>query len=167
MATLVRHVMATEPKTASPDMNACDAAGIMASNDVGFVPVVEGTAFRGLVTDRDLVVRVLAAREDPLSIRLGDIVTQRSVVTVTPDAELSSARDLMAEHQIRRLPVVKDEELVGVISLGDVAVASSSERAVGETIREISESMATTDRNTGAEPESGTPDRVSEARADG
>ena len=159
MATLVRHVMASEPKTASPDMNACDAAGIMATNDVGFVPIVEDGLLRGLVTDRDLVTRVLAARQDPLAVRLGDIVTERSLVTVTPDTELSEARKLMADHRIRRLPVVKDERLLGVISLGDVAVASSSERAVGETIREISESVATTDvRREG--PRSGTPERV-------
>jgi CBS domain-containing protein len=167
MATLVRHVMAADPKTASPDMNACDAAGIMASNDVGFVPIVDGSSFQGLVTDRDLVVRVLAAREDPLSVRLGDILTERNIVTVTPDTELSSARDMMAEHRIRRLPVVKDDRLVGVVSLGDVAVASSSERAVGEAIRDISESLATTDTNEPTGPGSGTPDRVREARSEG
>jgi len=167
MATLVRHVMATDLKTASPDMNAYDAAGIMASHDVGFVPIVDGPSFKGLVTDRDLVVRVLAAREDPFSVRLGDILTERSIVTVTPDSELSSARDMMAEHRIRRLPVVKDDRLVGVVSLGDVAVASSSERAVGEAIRDISESLATTDSNEPAGPQSGTPDRVTEARSDG
>lgn len=167
MATLVRHVMAPEPKTASPDMNACDAAGIMAANDVGFVPIVEGSSLRGLVTDRDLVVRVLAAREDPLSIRLGDIVTGRNLVTVTPDTELSAARDIMAEHKIRRLPVVKDDRLLGVVSLGDIAVASSSERAVGEAIRDISESMATTDTNEPGGPESGTPDRLKGARVEG
>jgi CBS domain-containing protein len=165
VATLVRHVMTPEPRTASADMNAYDAAGIMATNDVGFVPIVEGDVLRGLVTDRDLVTRVLAAREDPLSVQLGDIVTERNLVTVTPDTELSEARKLMAEHQIRRLPVVKDERLLGVISLGDVAVAFSSERAVGETIREISESVATTDvQHEG--PGSGTPERVREARGE-
>jgi CBS domain-containing protein len=166
MATLVRNVMATDLKTASPDMNACDAAGIMASHDVGFVPIVDGSSFKGLVTDRDLVVRVLAAREDPLSVRIGDILTERSIVTVTPDTELSSARETMAEHQIRRLPVIKDDRLVGVVSLGDVAVASSSERAVGEAIRDISTSPATTDRNEQTGPGSGTPDRVMEARSE-
>jgi CBS domain-containing protein len=67
MSLLVRHVMAEAPKTASPDMDAFDAAGLMMSYDVGVIPVVDGNELLGLATDRDLVLRVLAARKDPCS----------------------------------------------------------------------------------------------------
>ncbi len=155
---LVRHAMSTELKTAKPDMTAADAAGLMRNFDTGVVPVVEddGTLV-GLVTDRDLVVRVVADREDPSQVRLGDIAT-KSVVSATPDMNISDARDLMAQHQIRRLPVMKDDRIVGIVSLGDVALADASKRAVGDVLEEVSESPSTTDVEGG--PKRGTPERV-------
>ena len=157
MALLVRHAMTEAPTTARPDLNAADAAGMMRSHDVGVIPIVEEGKLIGLVTDRDLVVRVLAQRKDPTTVELRDIMT-KSAVTVTPDTELANARDRMAEHQIRRLPVMKGEELVGIISLGDVAVASASKRMVGEALDEISESSSTEPTLSGPDP--GTPERT-------
>ena len=164
MGTLVRHVMASEPKTAHSDMNAFDGAALMSSFDVGSIPIVDDGAFVGIVTDRDLVLRVLAARKQPHETRLGDVLT-REPVTISPDATLAEARRLMAEHRVRRLPVLKGGELVGIVSLGDVAVADASPRAVGETLKEVSESAATTERTDGPDP--GTPDRVLETRREG
>jgi CBS domain-containing protein len=162
VTTLVRHVMTQEPKTMKSSMNVCDAAGTMANFDVGVVPIVDDDhTFVGLVTDRDLVVRVLANRWDPEQVQLGDIAT-KSIVSVTPDTILSDAKDLMAEHRVRRLPVIKDHELVGILSLGDVALAMASKRSLGEVLEEVSESPSTEDRNVGPDP--GTPDRVLEAR---
>jgi CBS domain-containing protein len=160
---LVRHAMSSDLKTAKPDMTAADAAGLMRSFDMGVVPVVEddGTLV-GLVTDRDLVVRVVADREDPNDIRLRDIAT-RSVVTVTPDMNISDARDLMAEHQIRRLPVMKGEGIVGILSLGDVALADESKRAVGDVLGEVSESPSTADVDERS-PDRGMPPRIQEKR---
>ena len=161
MSTLVRHVMATDPKTARPDMNAFDAAAMMGSYDVGSIPIVGDDGFVGIITDRDLVLRVLAARKEPQETTLGDILT-RDPVTISPDATLAEARGLMAQHRIRRLPVTKGGELVGIVAVGDVAVADASPRAVGEMLEEISESDATTERAGG--PDAGTPDRVMHAR---
>jgi CBS domain-containing protein len=163
MSTLVRHVMAVEPKTARPDMNAFDAAALMQSYDVGVIPIVDDGGFVGLVTDRDLVLRVLAARKEPHETRLGDIVT-KDPVTVTPDESVADARRLMAEHRVRRLPVCKAGELVGIVSIGDVAVAHPTPRALGAAQKDLSESPATTERADGPDP--GTPDRVLEARED-
>lgn len=160
MAALVRHMMTEAPKTLSPERTAGDAAGLMAQYDIGAVPVMRGAELAGIVTDRDLVLRVMARRQDPSSVTLGEILT-RVLTTVTPDAKLSEARDVMAEHRVRRLPVVKDGELVGIVSLGDVALADASKRAVGETLEEVSESASTADRNDG--PGTGTPERVREA----
>ncbi|HEY7281813.1 MAG TPA: CBS domain-containing protein [Actinomycetota bacterium] len=160
MSTLVRHAMTDSPQTARPDMTAADAAGLMRQLDVGVIPVAEGGTLMGLVTDRDIVLRVVAAREDPDGVKLGDILT-RSPVTVTPDTKLSDARDLMAEHRVRRLPVLKGDQLVGILSLGDVALAGASDRETGEALEDISESDSTTDLSGG--PERGTPDRTRRA----
>lgn len=158
---LVRHAMTESPQTARPDLNAADAAALMRDLDVGVIPVAEGEQLLGLVTDRDLVLRVIAERKDPMEVRLGDIAT-RSPFTVSPDERLSKARDLMSEHRVRRLPVMKAEQLVGILSLGDIAVADASERAVGEALEEISESPSTSEVS--EYPQRGTPDRVRENR---
>jgi CBS domain-containing protein len=155
---LVRHVMAESPVTASSTMNAGDAGALMAANDIGALPIVDDGRLVGLVTDRDLVLRVLAERKDPRSVKLGDIATSRRLETVSPDVELADARVLMAERRIRRLPVVKDGKLVGMVSLGDVAIGSASMRGVGEALAQISLSEATAERNPG--PDVGTPDRI-------
>lgn len=159
---LVRHAMATRPVTASPDMNAGDAAGLMAANDIGVIPITDGDRLVGIVTDRDLVLRVLAERKDPRSVRLEDIATTRGLETTSPDTQLCDARALMAERRIRRLPVVKGDRLVGMLSLGDVALGSASMRGVGEALASISASTATEEMHAG--PDIGTPDRVKEKR---
>lgn len=157
---LVRHVMTEAPKTLSPERTVADAAGLMEQYDVGVIPLAdEHGALVGLVTDRDLVLRVLAKQRDPREVRLGDVATS-TAVTVSPDANVAEARGLMAEHRIRRLPVVKDGRLVGILALGDLAVADASKRAVGEVLGEVSESPSTTFLNEG--PVRGTPERVRE-----
>ncbi|MGH2686883.1 MAG: CBS domain-containing protein [Actinomycetota bacterium] len=157
MTILVRHAMTESPTTANPDMSAADAAALMKQFDVGAIPITRGDELLGLVTDRDLVLRVLAERQDPTRVQVGDILT-KAPVTVSPDTKISEARDAMAEHRVRRLPVVKSERLVGIISLGDIAIADASERAVGETLGEISESPSTTDVT--EDVPRGTPERV-------
>jgi CBS domain-containing protein len=157
MATLVRHVMTEAPSTLDVAASVGDAAGIMAKRDVGAVPVTKDGHLAGLVTDRDIVVRVLGARQDPYAVSLGEIATSVTV-TVSPDMELSQARALMAEHRVRRLPVLKDGELVGIVSLGDVALAAASKREVGEALEAISESESTREHNPG--PDVGTPSRA-------
>jgi CBS domain-containing protein len=161
MTILVRHAMTESPQTARPEMTAADAAGLMRQLDVGVIPIAENEELIGLVTDRDLVVRVMAERRDPNEVRLSDVLT-RSPSTVSPDMKLSEARDLMEEHRIRRLPVVKSGKLVGIISAGDIALADASKREVGEMLEAVSESPSTADISGG--PERGTPDRAGEHR---
>jgi CBS domain-containing protein len=161
MSILVRHAMTPSPQTVTPDMNAADAAGLMRSEDVGALPVVEDDKLVGLVTDRDLVLRVVAERKDPMEVRIGDVLT-RSPVTVTPDMKLSEARELMEKHLIRRLPVMKGDELVGILSLGDVAWQDASTREVGEALKAVSESEDT--KSTHEDAARGTPQRVQENR---
>jgi CBS domain-containing protein len=154
MALQVRHAMTEAPKSLGPERTADDAAGLMAQFDFGSVPIVDGEELVGIVTDRDLVVRVIANRQDPHEVELGEIAT-KTVTTVTPDTELADARGVMEREKVRRLPVVKQGALVGMLSLGDVAVALSSDRQVGEALKEISESPSTQSLNDG--PAVGTP----------
>lgn len=162
MSILVRHAMTEAPQTISLDSTAADAAGLMRQLDVGVIPIADGERLKGLVTDRDIVVRVIAERKEPNSVSVGDIMTKQ-VATVTPDMQLSEAREIMEKHKVRRLPVVKDEKLVGILSLGDVAWASESEREVGDTLRDVSESPSTREKDGG--PERGTPARVKKGSA--
>jgi CBS domain-containing protein len=161
MTRLVRDVMAAELKVATEDMTAVEGARLMASYDFGMVPVV-GTDKRlvGVVTDRDLVVRVLAKGIDPNDIDLMSVATTKNIATIGPDETLREAEDLMAEHRVKRLPVVEGDELVGVVALGDVAVTAGSPENVGETVAEISRSPATEEVRGAREPATGTPAQV-------
>jgi len=157
MTQLVRHVMTAAPPARGTDMTAADAADVMRTLDVGAVPVVDGDELVGLVTDRDIVLRVVAERADPSAVRLGDIASA-APITVSPDASLADARELMANHRVRRLPVMKEGRLVGIVALGDVAVRGASERATGHALEEISRSGPTEHTNPG--PDVGTPERA-------
>ena len=158
---LVRHFMATEVETATTETPIEEIAQMMAKADVGAIPIVKGDSLEGIVTDRDIVVRVVAEGKAGSAKAIDAMSTD--VVTVTPDQNVSDARELMAAGQIRRLPVVKGNELVGMISLGDLAVQDPSERATGEALQEISRSADTEITNEGRGPVKGTPDRVRDA----
>jgi CBS domain-containing protein len=157
VSILVRHAMTESPETVDADALVSEVARRMKEKDVGVIPVVEAGGTIGLITDRDLVLRVLADGIDPASVRAGEVAT-RAPVSVTPDTRLSEARDLMERHQVRRLPVMKGHDLVGILSLGDVAWADASTREVGEALRAVSESESTVSSNEGPTP--GTPERV-------
>lgn len=161
MSKLVRHVMATEAKVATEEMTAVDGARLMASYDFGMVPIVDADQrLVGVVTDRDLVVRVLAKGLDPRTVDLVAIATTKNIATIDPDGSLREAEDLMAQHRVKRLPVVDGDALVGVVALGDVAVTSDSPREVGEAVVEISRSPATEEVHGVRKPATGTPGQV-------
>lgn len=122
----VRSVMRPAPEMLGTERSAADAAELMERDEVGVVPVRdERGELVGLVTDRDLVLRVLARRRDPVEVTLGEVATV-DVVTVSPDVDVSEARDLMVEHQVRRIPVVEEGRLVGILALGDIALVDVS-----------------------------------------
>ena len=117
----VRDVMTPEPLTLDAGETLVAAARQMRDADVGDVLVTQDGTVRGIVTDRDIIVRAVAEELDPASTPLARIITQ-DLVTVGPDDDLTAAADLMRSYAVRRLPVVADGELVGVVSLGDLAV---------------------------------------------
>jgi CBS domain-containing protein len=109
----------------------------MASEDVGPIPVAEGDRLVGMVTDRDLVVRVLAEGRDANSTTLQEIMAS-DLVTVEPGTQLEEALQLMSDNQVRRLPVVEGGRLVGIVAQADVARAADEEQ-VGEVVQDISQ----------------------------
>jgi CBS domain-containing protein len=136
MGKSVKDAMSSDVKTAAPSQSLTDVARLMKQEDVGSVPVVDGERLIGMVTDRDIVVRGIADGSDPHAIKAGDIAS-RDVVTVRPGDDLDDAMRLMAQHQVRRLPVVDDGHLVGVVAQADVA-QEAKEKDVGHVVEEIS-----------------------------
>ena len=133
----VRELMTTEPTTVEPKATLGEAATLMKQNDCGSIPVVEGGRLVGIVTDRDIVVRGVAAGKDPKTQRVSEVMSANPV-TIGPDNDVSDAEVKMADRQIRRLPVVEGGKLVGIIVTAQIARAGN-ERKVGETLKEISE----------------------------
>ena len=116
----VREVMTSDPATASPSMSVVEAAKEMIQKEKGPLPVVEGGRVVAMVTDRDIIARVVAAGQDPSSLRVSDIAT-KDVVTIAPDQDVEEARRLLAQHQLDRLVVVEEgDRLVGIISEADL-----------------------------------------------
>ena len=135
----IRDVMTPNPKTVSPDDTVQAAAQIMQREDTGAVPVVSNGRVLAVVTDRDIVVRVVAEGAS-LSSPVRSIASQ-DVICATPEMTTREASDLMSEHQIRRLPVVENDLLVGIVSIGDIAVKEGKDSRTGDTLQSISEGV--------------------------
>lgn len=133
----VENVMTANPRSVDPETDVGEAARILRDENVGSLPVVRDGRVTGIVTDRDLAIRVLAEGRDPGSTRVADVVSGEPV-TVRADQDLDEALRLMAHHQLRRLIVVEDSDrLVGILAQADVALTGDEERA-GEVVEEIS-----------------------------
>jgi CBS domain-containing protein len=129
----VRGVMTRDPITLPPSASLVDAAKTMRERGIGDVVVGDDDELIGIVTDRDIVVRGLAEGRDPHTTTLTDI-TSRELTTVSPDDPIDTAVRLIREHAIRRLPVVSSGRVVGIVTLGDLAL----ERDRGSALAEVS-----------------------------
>ena len=127
----VRDVMTPLPKVLDMSASVMDAAEIMRDSDIGDVVVLEDRRLYGILTDRDIVVRVLAERNDPATVRVGQVCS-RQLTTILPTASVGDAVRLIREKAIRRLPVVEEGEVVGIVSMGDIAVARDRKSALGD-----------------------------------
>jgi CBS domain-containing protein len=130
-------VMTKNVATVRPDQPIRDAAKIMHENNVGIVPVVENGQCVGMLTDRDIVVRATSSGRDG-NTPIGNIMT-KNVVTASSQMDVHEAAKLMAQHQIRRLPVVDNNQLNGIVALGDLAVQEIYENEAGDALSNISE----------------------------
>ncbi|GAA5217141.1 CBS domain-containing protein [Streptomyces thinghirensis] len=131
MTQYVRDIMTGAPVTVEPQTSVTAVARIMRDQDLGAVLVTDGDELRGLVTDRDLVVRSVAEGGDPEQTTVAGACSD-DVVTVRSDDELNHAVELMREHAVRRVPVVDDGRPVGIVSLGDLAMERDPESALGD-----------------------------------
>lgn len=131
MAQHVRDIMTGAPATVGPQTSVAGVARIMRDRDLGSVLVTDGDRLRGLVTDRDLVVRSVSRGDDPEDTTVAGACSD-DPVTVAPDDDLDHAVRLMREHAVRRVPVVEDGRPVGVVSLGDTAMERDPESALGD-----------------------------------
>jgi CBS domain-containing protein len=118
----VRDVMTPVPETVSPTATLRDAAAAMERADVGDVLVVDGDDLRGILTDRDIAIRAVGGGRDISTTVVADVFTP-SVVSISPTSAVQEAIELMRKHDVRRLPVVEAGRPIGVVSLGDLAVA--------------------------------------------
>ena len=135
----VRDVMTPNPDCVSSDADVRDAARIMKDKDTGVVPVVDGKKVIGLITDRDIVVRGIAEGKDLTNCRVVELMTKH-VRSVREDAPVDEALTLMSSAEIRRVPVVNgSDELVGIISIGDIAVETNKDNRVGKALEDISQ----------------------------
>ncbi|MGK5448891.1 CBS domain-containing protein [Streptomyces radiopugnans] len=131
MAQQVSEIMTADPTTVTPRTPIVEVARLMREEDIGEVLVAEEDHLRGLVTDRDLVVRAMADARD-INATTAREVCSSDLVTCAPDDEVGEAVRLMREHALRRLPVVHQDVLVGVVSIGDIAVGQDRDSALAD-----------------------------------
>jgi CBS domain-containing protein len=122
----VRDLMTVLPRTVKLGDSIVDAAKVMRGEDAGIAPIVDGDRLVGVVTDRDIAIRVVAAGLDPKETKVEEVASV-ALVTIDPDQDLDQALRLMAQHHVRRLPVVEEDgKLIGIVEHGDVARHSGS-----------------------------------------
>jgi len=135
--TTAREIMTDRPRWLTGDSTVAEASRLMADEGIGALPVCDGDHhLTGMVTDRDIVVRVVAAGMDPSQCRLGDVVTQGEVVTIGADDTLEEAARTMKEHGVLRLPVIDGTDLVGMVSQADIARGLPDAR-LGDLVGEV------------------------------
>jgi len=137
--TKVKAVMTPQVQVVSPDLSVEQAAEMMSKLDVGVLPVSDGQKLMGMLTDRDIVLRVLGRKQDPKNTKIGETMT-RDVTYCFEDQDIQEAAMLMVEKRIRRLVVLTAEKnLVGIVSLGDLVVHSGNTTLGGEVLEFVSQ----------------------------
>lgn len=135
----VREIMTRDVEVVRAESTVQEAARKMKELDIGPLPVLDGEKIVGMLTDRDITVRAVAAGDNPMLVKARDVMTP-GVTFCFEDQEVAEAARIMKEKQLRRLPVFdRDHRLVGILALGDVAVQAGDDRLTGETLEGVSE----------------------------
>ncbi|BBH20126.1 CBS domain-containing protein [Paenibacillus baekrokdamisoli] len=135
--SIVRDIMTTDVKVCAPHDAISAAAKLMRDIDCGSIPVCEGKKIVGIITDRDIVISCVAADKDPKTTHCHDgMIT--NVITCSPDIDVHECASLMAEHQIRRIPVVENGDIVGICAIGDLATVNIFVNEAGDALSQIS-----------------------------
>ncbi|KUO74931.1 MAG: hypothetical protein APF77_17865 [Clostridia bacterium BRH_c25] len=132
----VKQIMTTDVSTVSPSDTVTKAASIMGQLNVGSVPVTDNNKVVGIVTDRDIILRGVAKGNDSNQ-KISEVMTT-NIKCATPEMDIHTVADIMAENQVRRLPVVESDILVGIVAIGDLAVENILENEAGEALHNIS-----------------------------
>lgn len=133
--------MSSDARCIGPNASLVDAASLMRQLDVGAIPVCDNDRLAGMLTDRDIAIRAVADGRDPAHTTVRDAMSP-GIIYVYEDQSIDEAAQVMEEHQVRRLPVLnRDKRLVGIVSLGDLAVQASARRA-GDALKEVSQPTA-------------------------
>lgn len=136
-----REIMTKDPRTVTPDTGLQEVARLMQSEDVGIIPVVEagGTSLLGVVTDRDIALRVVGEGKDATSTKVSDVMS-KGVRTAKESDSVDDVMELMGKEQLRRIPIVDDRgALVGIVAQADVVREAKSDRKAERTVEQISE----------------------------
>jgi CBS domain-containing protein len=137
MGQIIKDVMTSNPCSIDAEKSVAYAAKMMREEDVGLAPIVEGDKLIGMLTDRDIAIRVVAEGRNPEQVKVADVASKQ-VVTIDPQQDLNEALRIMAEHQVRRLPVVEEDgKLVGVVAQADIA-REGDDMQTGKLVEEIS-----------------------------
>ena len=135
----IQDVMTRNPRSVTAHTTAREAAQLMQTEDVGIVPVVEGSRLVGVVTDRDLAMRIVAEGRDP-STTVSEVMSSGRIATCRPDEDLDRAMETMATEQVRRIPIVDERgTLVGIVAQADVVRKATNDRKAEKTVERISE----------------------------
>lgn len=134
----IQDVMARNPSSVTPQTTAQEAARLMMDENIGIVPVVEGHRLVGVVTDRDLALRVVATGHDGQTL-VREVMSSDRLATCGPDDDIRRAMDTMASEQVRRIPIVDERgSLVGILAQADVVIRVKDDRQAEETVERIS-----------------------------
>jgi CBS domain-containing protein len=152
----VSEIMTMNPSTAATESTIEEIATLMKEADVGAIPILDDDSdLAGIITDRDIVVRCIAEGRDAAECKAEDILQMQAeagLQTADPEMDVREAAQIMAQFQIRRLPVMEGDRLVGMVSLGDLAVKSGDEQLSGEALEEISEGVKQRSARQAAKP---------------
>lgn len=136
----VKDIMSAKVSFVDPTVKVADIAMLMSKQDIGSVPVVRNNSVIGIVTDRDIVIRAVAEKKDILQATAENIMTD-DPITIEENSDIDQAADLMAEYQIKRLPVTSNGKLVGILALGDLAIEHIHMDEAGEALSGISKGI--------------------------
>ena len=136
MANSVRNAMTEDPRSIATSASVVEAAQLMREAHVGSLPITDGEQLVGMITDRDITTRVVAEAADLGTTSVGDVCS-RDVISVEADTDHEEAVDLMARHRVRRLPVVENGRLIGIVAQADIALTGNEEKT-GELVEAIS-----------------------------
>lgn len=136
----VRDIMTSQIEVADQATSLVQVAEMMKRENVGAIPVCNQNELQGILTDRDIVIQAVAQGKDLNSLKASDIMSN-SPVSIGPEADIHEAARLMSQKQIRRLPVVENGKLVGMLSLGDLAIENIHQDEAGEALSDISQGI--------------------------